>query len=512
VPERPPEQFAALKAALFDAAPEPLVGVDRDGRIIYWNAAAERAFGYSNIQAAGQPLVELIVPARLRERHLCGFAAAGRTRGERLSSQPLETWARRSDGHEFPVEISVADVTVNDTPAFVAQVRNLTKQGRDGAELEHLIGQAREARAEAENERQRLQEIFATSPYLVLVTEGSTHWVRFCTPSALDVFHAPSDVFGKPLAEAYPEFANLGYVQLFSRVYETGEVLTGREVPLTNRAWAGVTRYFDYTFQPWRDQQGCIVGVIGHGIEVTDKVEARQRLEQALRARDDFVALVSHELRNPLNVLQLQIASTVARLNLPPEPMSASLMRERLAAMDRTMRQLSHEVDRLLEVSRVVKGPLKLELEEFDLGELAQGLIEQMAGETRGCQTSLQQAGDLRVTWDRGRIREVLSNLLSNAYKFGAGKPVAVMLEGSANSVRLEVRDQGPGLPSADQTRIFERFEQAQGRSRHGFGGLGLGLWMCRQIVSAHGGHIWVEGALVGGSRFIAEVPRHPAT
>src|SRR5262249_8417805 len=150
------------------------VGVDSDGRIICWNAAAERTFGYTSSQAAGQLLAELIVPARLRQRHLRGFSRARSEHGEQLPSQPIETWARRSDDHEFPVEISVATVRLNGAPAFVAQVRDLSSQHRSEKELARLIEEAREVKADAEGERKRLHEIFTASPHLMLVTEGAT--------------------------------------------------------------------------------------------------------------------------------------------------------------------------------------------------------------------------------------------------------------------------------------------------------------------------------------------------
>jgi PAS domain S-box-containing protein len=510
VPERTPEQLFILKAAVLDAAWEPIVGIDVNGRIICWNAAAEHTFGHSSAEATGQLLAELIIPARLRAGHLRGFGAIRSAGNERIPGRRLETWARRSDNSELPVEIAISSLSLNGAPIFIALLRDLSNQRRTEAELQRLIVQARETQGHAESERKRLQEIFATSPYLVLVTEGANHCVRFSTPSALDVFRAPPDVFGKPLAEAYPEFAEFGYVHLFSRVYETGEVFSGHEIPLKNRGWGDAVRYFDYRFQPLRGDQGKISGVIGHGIEVTDKVIARQRLEEALKARDDFVSLVSHELRNPLNVLQLQIASSVARLNSSAEPMSADMMRQRLAAMERTMTLLSSEVDRLLEVSRMVRGSIKLQFEEFDLGVLAQEVVQKLAAEASGCPTFLEQSGGLQVTWDRTRIGQALSNLLSNAYKYGAGKPVRIRLEGPEDTVRLEVQDAGAGIPAADQERIFERFVRGQARPRDSFGGLGLGLWMCRQIVEEHGGRIWVQSAVGSGSRFIVELPRRP--
>lgn len=503
------ERLKTVKAAILDAAPEPIIGVDSDGRIICWNAAAERIFGYSSAEAAGQPLVELIVPARLREHHLRGFGLASRAGGQQLLNRPIQTEALHSDNREFPVELSLSSLRLNGAIVFVAHVRDLSSRCHREAELKLLIAQAREAEANAQSERKSLQEVYAASPYLVLVTEGASHRIRFATPSAFQVFSTSPESIGTPLAEVYPEFARLGYLNLFTQVYKSGEVLSGREIPLTNRGWGDAVRYFDYTFQPIRDEQGRIAGVVAHGIEVTDKVIARQRLEQALRARDDFVSLVSHELRNPLNVLQLQIAGMAARLNSVAELSSASFVRERLAAMDRTMALLAREFDRLLEVSRMVNGPLRLEPEEFDLGALAQEVISEMASESRGCETVLDQDRSLQVTWDRRRIAELMANLLSNAYKYGVGKPVFMRLEESRNSVRVEVRDQGAGVPVADQQRIFERFERAQARPRDSFGGLGVGLWICQQIVAAHGGRIWVESALASGSRFIAELPRH---
>src|SRR5439155_5730488 len=208
------------------------------------------------------------------------------------------------------------------------------------------------------------------------------------------------------------------------QVYRFGETVSGREIPLTNAAWRNTVRYFDYTFQPLRDKSDAITGVAAHGIEVTDKVVARQHLEQALHARDDFVSVAAHELRNPLNTLQLQIASTALRLKPGAAPLSADGVRERLERMVQTTGVLAGLIDRLLDVSRIVSG-LRLEPEEFDLDVLAQAVAERMMADddAGGCEAIICRKGSLRVNWDRQRIDEVISNLLANAYKYGAGKP-----------------------------------------------------------------------------------------
>jgi signal transduction histidine kinase len=315
-------------------------------------------------------------------------------------------------------------------------------------------------------------------------------------------------VVGKPLATAYPEFAAAGYLQLFSYVYQTGEVLSGREMPLTNENWGDVTRYFDYVIQPLRNEQGEIARVAAHGVEVTDKVLARQRLEQALRVRDDFVSVASHELRNPVNTLKLQIASSLLRLESGREPLDPAAMCDRLKRMAATMETLSGLLERLLDVTKMTSGRLTLEPEEFDLGDLAREVVGRLSDQASARETIVHQSGSMAVRWDRQRIGEVISNLLTNAYKYGEGKPVSITLAGLDGAVRVDVRDQGVGIRPEDQARIFERFEQVRPDTRRGFGGFGLGLWICRQIIEAHGGSIRVESSPGCGSTFSFELPR----
>jgi signal transduction histidine kinase len=366
-----------------------------------------------------------------------------------------------------------------------------------------------------------LREAFSDLPYVLVVTRGLDHRIEFCNPATFNIFQVGPDIIGRPLADVYPRFAEEGHLRTFTHVYNTGEVVYRREVPLTSPQWPNAIKYFDIGVRPLRNHSGEIAGVIGHAVEVTSQVLARQRLEQAVRARDDFASAVSHELRNPLNTLAIHIATMKLKLsdNSRPEPLTTT--RERVEKMDETMGILSNVVDRLLDVSRMVQGRLQLHRVDFDLGResdravgkgriLAHEVVDRMADDAHGCQTRIDHLGNLLVNWDQQRIDQVISNLLANAYTYGGGKPVHLMLDASLDGV-VRLQDHGVGISPDNQQRIFERFEYAQPHPRTTFGGFGVGLWICRTIVEAHGGRIWVKSKTEAGSCFTLEIPRRPA-
>jgi signal transduction histidine kinase len=357
-----------------------------------------------------------------------------------------------------------------------------------------------------------LREAFSDLPYVLIFTSGPDHRIEFCNPATFDIFQVGRDIIGRPLAEVYPRFAEEGHLRTFTHVYNTGEVVARREVPLTHPLWPEAIKYFDIGVRPLRNHSNDVVGVVGHAAEVTSQVLARQRLEQAVRARDDFVSAVSHELRNPLNTLAIHIATMKLRLNDNSQPEPPTATRERVDKMDETMGMLSNLVDRLLDVSRMAQGRFQLQRVDFDLAALLRQVVDRMADDTRGCETRISQVGNPLVNWDRDRIDQVISHLLANAYTFGGGKAVELRVDASLNGViRVHVQDHGLGISPENQIRIFERFERAQPQPRTTFGGFGVGLWICRTIVEAHGGRIWVKTAPGTGSCFTFEIPRRPA-
>jgi signal transduction histidine kinase len=226
---------------------------------------------------------------------------------------------------------------------------------------------------------------------------------------------------------------------------------------------------------------------------------------QAVRARDDLLSVAGHELKTPLNALQLQIHLLVRQAR---EGMAPSGLVERAERAVRTSERLRLLLDDLLDVSRIRAGQLKLKREEVDLAALTREGVARMSEELAraGCEVRLLADAVTAGAWDRMRLEQVISNLLSNAAKYGAGHPVEVTVEGDGARARLRVKDGGIGIAPEDHARIFQRFERASGVGH--IHGLGLGLWITRQIVEAHGGSIRVESAVGQGSAFIVELPR----
>ena len=229
---------------------------------------------------------------------------------------------------------------------------------------------------------------------------------------------------------------------------------------------------------------------------------------RAVDARDEFLAIASHELRTPLTALLLRIQGELRILRQDGADRGRDEMIRRLEATERMAQRLANLIGELLEVSRIIWGRFEPEREDVDLGALVQASVARQEQQLAhaGCQVRVQVEGAVQGCWDRGRLDGVLDNLIGNAAKYGAGKPIEVRVRGNDHHVVLEVRDHGIGIDPADHARIFERFERAVS-SRH-FGGFGLGLWISRKVVEAHGGRISLTSEPGTGSTFSVVLPR----
>jgi PAS domain S-box-containing protein len=231
-------------------------------------------------------------------------------------------------------------------------------------------------------------------------------------------------------------------------------------------------------------------------------------LKQAVSARDEFLSVASHELRTPLTTLLLRLESLTREVTAEGNQRLAEKL---LAARKQGMR-LARLVESLLDVSRIAAGQLQLEREPIDFVDVVRQVAERFAEEASraGIQVNVQAASDLIPgNWDRLRLEQVVTNLLSNALKYGEGKPVDLVIEATPEAARLHVHDHGMGIDERDHMRIFDRFERAVSSGHHS--GLGIGLYVSRRIAHAHGGSISVVSQKGHGSTFTLEVPVEPA-
>ncbi|HEY6147382.1 MAG TPA: HAMP domain-containing sensor histidine kinase, partial [Thermoanaerobaculia bacterium] len=224
----------------------------------------------------------------------------------------------------------------------------------------------------------------------------------------------------------------------------------------------------------------------------------------AIRVRDDFLSIASHELKTPITTLQLQIQSLLRRA----DGGAVEGLGPRLAAAERQVERLTVLINDLLDISRITGGRLDLQLEDVDFASVVKDVTARLEEPLAraGCPLTVTGLEPQRGKWDRLRLDQIVTNLLSNAMKYGAGQPIEVAMSATPQAVRLQVRDHGIGIEPEHQRRIFDRFERAVS-GRH-YGGLGLGLWIVRQIVDAFGGSIRVRSAAGEGSTFVVELPR----
>ncbi|WP_437924075.1 AAA family ATPase [Sorangium sp. So ce291] len=234
--------------------------------------------------------------------------------------------------------------------------------------------------------------------------------------------------------------------------------------------------------------------------------------QEAIERRDEFLLVASHELKTPLTSLTMQahlierLLPRYQRAEVPPERIEAAFQ-----VLNRQIARLGHLINELLDVTRLNAGRMTLARAPVDLTALAREVVERMSQQlaVAHCRVQLDLDAPLVGHWDPSRVEQVLINLLSNAMKYGAGGPIDVVVRGQADRALLVVRDHGIGIAEADQARIFERFERAV--SVRNFGGLGLGLYIVRWIVTSHGGTIRAESKPGAGATFIVELPLHGA-
>ena len=232
---------------------------------------------------------------------------------------------------------------------------------------------------------------------------------------------------------------------------------------------------------------------------------AQAQLQRAVQMRDDFMSMVSHELRTPLNTLFLQAQlrrRVAAGAMLSPEKMQAMVERD-----EQQIRNILRLIDDMLDVSRLRQGTLSIAPQPADMALLVRRVVESHADQAAAAGSPIQLSAPQGIAgiWDEFRIEQVVANLLTNAMRYGGGKPVQVTAERHGDEAVVAVRDHGIGIAPDDQARIFGQFERAAGSQ--GVPGLGLGLFITNQIVQAHNGSIQVDSVPGEGSTFTVRLP-----
>jgi PAS domain S-box-containing protein len=398
---------------------------------------------------------------------------------------------------------------------LIARVNTQLRFAEAVRERADLHARELRAREEAEQQRQELRAVFEQAPSLIAVFRGPDHVVELANQLICSAWgRRQEDVLGRPFFESVPEGRDQTWRALLDAVYRTGEPHVGREVPAQfARNGQLTTSYYDFVWAPLRID-GKVDGIIVVATEVTDQVMARRDLsglraaaEAANRAKDEFLAMLGHELRNPL-------APIMTALQLLKLRGVQAVERER-AIIERQVRHLVTLVDDLLDVSRITRGKIELKRTFVELAdivekaiEMASPLLEQQRHELR---VDVPRNG-LGLIADPNRLAQVVANVVNNAAKYTEpGGLVHVCAELEEREVVLRVRDTGVGIPAEMLPRVFELFVQKGQTLARSPGGLGLGLTIARSLVMLHGGTIGAESEGDGrGSTFTIRLPHAP--
>ena len=465
--------------------------LDPQGVIVSWNPGAERIHGYTEAEVVGKPLFVLYPPAERNpekvERELSIATAMGRFEEE--------GWRARKDGSIFWANVVLTAIrdASGHLNGFAKVTRDLTERRK-----------AEEKVLESE-ERLRLL-IGSIKDYAIFMLDPKGQVVTWNPGAERIKGYQAEEIIGHPISRFYtPEDLDKGLPQTLLHQAET-------EGRIENEGWRvrkdGTRFWADVVISAVRDTSGRLRGFAKVTRDLTERRQMEEGLVQlaktreALRLRDEFLTIASHELKTPITTLQLQLQSLRERIE--------ALDQRVVSKVDRAARssaQLAQLVESLLDVSRIASGRFELKLERFDLAESVRDVIErfQDAATKAGCELSVRLEGPLLGTWDRLRVEQVLTNLLANAIKYAAGAPIKVSLAQERETAILEVHDRGPGVPEAALPRIFDRFERAA--SIQHYGGLGLGLYVVQEIVKAHNGMVSAHNLPEGGACFSVRLP-----
>jgi len=465
--------------------------LDANGYIQTWNVGAQVITGYRADEAVGRHFSIFYT----REDLDSGKIPYELDVAVRTGQYEEEGWRLRKDGSKYWASVLITALRDDDNEivGYAKVVRDLTER------------KVIEERARQDEQRFRIL-VEGVKDYAIFMLDPYGNVASWNAGAQRIKHYRADEIIGRHFSVFYPEEdvrsgkceMELEVATRVGRFEDEG----WRIRKDGSRFWANViiTALFD--------SHGSLVGFGKVTRDLTERKqheEERVRLAQAqeaVRLRDEFLSIASHELKTPLTVLQLQLDTLRDRV----KEVDASLA-DKIDRTNRASDRLTQLVDTLLDVSRIATGKFELHREPVDLAQVAKEVVDRMsmAASAASCVIHADLVPGVEGHWDRIRIEQVMTNLLGNAMKYASGSSVDLRVYNEPGSAVIEVRDRGPGLPGKDSDALFARFER--GASMRHYGGLGLGLYIVRQIAEAHGGNVLASNAPDGGARFSVRLP-----
>ena len=496
--------------AITDSAQDAIVMMDPDGLVRHWNPAAERMLGHTRGEAMGQNLHALIVPERYHAAHLAALPTFLQTGQGAAVGKTLELAARRKDGREFPIQLSLSSVQIDGGWHAVGVVRDITE--------------SQQAQRELVEQRSLLAALMDNTPDHIYFKDADSRFTEISKAMAHSLgLRDHTGAIGKTDLDFFTEAQARLALDDEREVMRSGVPLVDHEEretwPDGRETWASSTKL------PLRDGDGNIMGTFGISRDITARKQAEQDLQElnaalegamgralelaaeadaANAAKSEFLANMSHEIRTPMNGV-IGMVGLLLDTELDADQRHYA---ETVRASGESLLDLLNDI---LDFSKIEAGGVELEMLDFDLRALFDDFaaMPAMRAHEKGLEFICAASPDVpaHLVGDPGRLRQVLLNLAGNAMKFTHQGEISVRAALVAETdadvvVRFSIRDTGIGIAPEKQARIFEKFTQADASTTRRYGGTGLGLAISKRLVELMGGEIGLSSEEGRGSEF----------
>ncbi|MEV6637304.1 ATP-binding protein [Actinoplanes sp. NPDC051470] len=518
--------------AVLAVAPDAYIAVDATGRIVAWNPAAQTTFGHDHAHACGRDLADLIIPDRYRAAHRAGLARLGAGEPARVLGQRLHLQALHADGHEFPIELTLTATEGSTGPVFHAFGHDVTTTWRISrfAEVEATVSRGLAEAASSHTAATRVVDALGVTmswPVTELWLADDDRDVLLCSARhaapgrrlgrfALDELEPGVGLAGRVYQQGHPLWipdlaADTASLRSRAAARIGLHVAVGVPINTGARSIGALCVYGDRIEDPEDSLTTLLVGVAAQVGQYLERRRAEELTIELARTKDEFLALVTHELRNPLAV----ITSTASLLEEELDGLLDADQRQYVHTILRGAGRLSVLVDDLLDLARLESGHLAIDPAPSDLVAIVEHAVAAIAAQSaeKALTVTIDTPARLDLYADSSRLQQVADNLLSNAVKYTpAGGAITITAAADPDEawITWTFTDTGIGIPPADRPHLFRRFYRASTALDRRIPGTGLGLVITRAIIERHGGTIGLANHNGPGTTFHIRVPTKP--